>query len=140
LKTPLSAKAREGMMVQVDPSNYRNFTSCNYGNSLNVKLALPIFLPLCICIPDYSLLRTFQFLCVSFLSVTVVSSFYLFFISFISLLPFVHFLFLFSLSFSVSLFDPLTIASPLVSISVAHLDPGSGAFLTPESRFPNPYF
>ncbi len=38
-------------MVQVDPSNYRNFTSCNYGNSLNVKLALPIFLPLCICIP-----------------------------------------------------------------------------------------
>ncbi len=50
-KAPLSAKAREGMMVQVDPSNYRNFTSCNYGNSLNVKLALPIFLPLCICIP-----------------------------------------------------------------------------------------
>jgi hypothetical protein len=64
-KTPLSAKAREGMMVQVDPSNYRNFTSCNYGNSLNVKLALQIFPPFCICTVFHSLLRTFQFHIVS---------------------------------------------------------------------------
>ncbi len=151
LKTPLSAKAREGMMVQFDPSNYRNFTSCNYGNSLNVKLALPIFPPFCICSVFHSLIRTFQFHIVSHflhlfgieflrspkhsLLFLLISSFFSsrLFVLWFFLLPFVNFLYLCFLSFSVSMFFPLAVASPLVSIRVA--DPvmrfGAGAFLTP---------